>query len=328
METLYIVGNGFDMCHGLNTSYQSYGFFLKEKHYQIYDYLISYYGLPYLYDIDEKYYEWNYFESALADLEYENVLDENSDFLPNFASDEFRDGDWHAFQQVMEAVVDDLTTNLFNEFKNFILNVTFPDINPNDLLAIDNNSIFISFNYTDTLEQYYNVEEKNIFYIHNKAKSKDTLILGHGTNPDNFVLEEKKMPEGLSIEEQDEWHEQMADNYDYSYDSGRDELLGYFSKSFKYTEDIINKNSTFFSKLQNIKKVVVLGHSISEVDQSYFKKIMQSIENKKIIWTASYYGEKQSIFENMKAIGLNEDQINLITLDEIKIKNIINLKLF
>lgn len=328
METLYIIGNGFDMFHGLNTSYQSFGFFLKEKHSQIFDYLTDYYGLPYLDDVDEKYYEWNYFESALADLDYENVLDENSDYLPNPASDDFRDGDWHSFQQVMEALVEDLTTNLFDEFKKFVLNVKFPDINPNDLLDIDNNSTFISFNYTDTLEQYYNVQEKNIFYIHNKAKSNNNLILGHGTDPDNFIVEEKKMPEGLTIEEQYEWQEQMSDSFDFSYEQGRDEILGYFSKSFKYTDDIINQNSSFFNKLKNIKKVVVLGHSISEVDQLYFKKIIESIENKKIIWTASYYGEKKSIFENMKAIGLDEDQINLITLDEIKVKNNINLKLF
>ena len=119
METLYIIGNGFDICHGLDTRYQSFGFFLQEKHSPIFDYLTNYYGLPYLFNIDDKYYEWNYFETALADLDYESVLDENSDFLPNPASDDFRDRDWHAFQQVMEGVVDDLTTNLFKMFKEF-----------------------------------------------------------------------------------------------------------------------------------------------------------------------------------------------------------------
>lgn len=319
METLYIIGNGFDIYHGLNTKYQSFGFFLKNKYSQIYEYLTDYYSLPYLEDIERKYIEWSYFEKALADLDYESVLEDNSDFLPNVASDDFRDRDWHAFQQIMEGVVDDLTTNLFNQFKEFILNVTFPDINPKDLLKIDNNSIFISFNYTDTLEQYYNVPEKNIFYIHNKAKSNNALVLGHGTNPDNFKVEEEIMPESLSIEEQAEWAERMSDNFDFSYDQGRDELLSYFSKSFKYTEDIISQNQTFFNSLKNIKKVIVLGHSISDVDQPYFNKIINSINDKDIMWTASYYGEKKSIYENLKSIGLNDSQIKLITLEEIKI---------
>lgn len=328
METLYIIGNGFDMCHGLDTKYQSFGFFLKKRHSQIFDYLIDYYGLPYLEDIGKKYYEWNNFERALADLEHERVLADNSDYLPNVASDDFSDGDWHALQQVMESIVEDLTTNLFNEFKEFILDVKFPIIDSKDLLRVNKNSTFISFNYTDTLEQYYNVPPKNIFYIHNKAKSNDTLILGHGTNPDNFIVEEEKMPDGLSFEEQDEWRERMSDNYDFSYEQGRNEILGYFSKSFKYTEEIISKNKSFFDGLKDVKSVIVLGHSISDVDQAYFEKIMESIENKKIKWTASYFGEKQSIFENMRAIGLNDNQINLITLDEIKIGNDINYKLF
>ena len=50
MDTLYIIGNGFDLFHGLNTSYKSFGFYLKGKHSEIYDYLIEYYGLPYLED--------------------------------------------------------------------------------------------------------------------------------------------------------------------------------------------------------------------------------------------------------------------------------------
>lgn len=319
MKTLYIIGNGFDMYHGLDTKYQSFGFFLKEKYSQIYEYLTDYYGLPYLEDIGEKYIEWSYFESALADLDYETVLDDNSDYLANPASDDFRDADWHALQQVMKGVVDDLTENLFDAFKEFILQIKFPILTHKDSLKIDNTSVFISFNYTDTLEFYYNVPFRNILYIHNKAKSNEVLILGHGTDPDKFNVEEEKMPEGLSIEEQYEWQEHMSDNYDFSYEQGKDEILGYFSKSFKYTEDIIAKNKLFFDGLKNIEQVIVLGHSISDVDQPYFEKIIRSINNKDIMWTASYYGEKQSIYDNMKAIGLNDAQITLITLDEIKI---------
>ena len=55
---------------------------------------------------------------------------------------------------------------------------------------------------------------------------------------------------------------------------------------------------------------------------------MQSIEDKTITWTASYYGEKESIYENLIAIGLNDNQINLITLDEIKVKNDVKYKSF
>ncbi|MBP4141961.1 bacteriophage abortive infection AbiH family protein [Flavobacterium sp. P4023] len=328
MNTLYIIGNGFDLYHGLNTSYKSFGFYLKEKHSEIYDYLIDYYGLPYLDDPDINYYEWNSFESALADLNYESVLEDNSDYLPNPASDDFRDGDWHALEQVMEGLVNDLTINLFNEFKNFIRNVEFPIKDNNELLNIDKNSKFLSFNYTDTLERYYGISSNNILYIHNKALSNDILILGHGTNPESFVKVEEKMPNNLTIEEQQEWYERMSDNYDFSYDRGLDTILGYFNKSFKYTEDLINQNNNFFNNLNSIKKVVVLGQSVSDVDQPYFRKIIDSIEDKDIKWTSSYYGDKQPLYENLKSIGLHYEQIDFITLDEIRQEDKNQLKLF
>jgi hypothetical protein len=329
MDILYIIGNGFDMYHGLNTSYQSFGLYLKENHSDIYDNLIEYYYLPDLdSDDDEKYYEWACFEMALADLDYSRILDDNSDWLPNIASDDFRDRDWHSLQVVMEELVKDLTTNLLSAFKEFIIKVEFPDINPSDLLSIDSNAIYLSFNYTNTLEKYYNINPRNIFYIHNKALSNDALILGHGTDPINFDDNEDIPPEGLTEEEMYEWKENIADNYNYSYESGKQELMAYFTKTFKFTTDIINQNVLFFQKLKHIKKVFVLGQSVSEVDQPYFKKIIESIEDKTVNWDASYHGDKQPICDNMIAIGLNDEQINLFKMDEIKVKNDINYTLF
>lgn len=48
MKKLYIIGNGFDIHHGLNTSYQAFAFFLQDNYSKIHDYLVEDYGLPYL----------------------------------------------------------------------------------------------------------------------------------------------------------------------------------------------------------------------------------------------------------------------------------------
>lgn len=328
MKTLYIIGNGFDIAHGLETKYQSFGVFLKENYTQIYDYLIDYYGLPDIEDIEEIYYEWNYFESALADLDYENVLDDNSDYLPNVASDDFSDGDWHALQIEMEGIVDNLTQNLYDAFKVFIKNIDYPDIEDENLLNIKSKAFFINFNYTDTLEYYYNIDGSSILYIHNKADSKETLVLGHSTTPEKFDIEEEQMPEGLTNEEKSEWLDMKSDNYDFAYESGKQEILNYFKKSYKYTDSIIEENENYFNYLNDIQEVFVLGHSISHVDQPYFKKIIDSISNKNVKWTASYYNNPNSVREKLNEIGLRDEQIDLIKLDEIRIKNDINYKLF
>ena len=328
MSRLYIIGNGFDIYHGLDTKYQSFGFYLKNKHSQIFDYLIDYYGLPYLEDIEKKYYEWNYFESALADLDYENVLDDNSDYLPNIGSDDFSDGDWHALQQVMERVVDDLTINLCDTFKEFINEVVYPEIENNNLLKIDKDSCFINFNYTNTLESYYNIDPDSILYIHNKAQSDDRLILGHATDLEKFETVEEEMPEDLTDEEKAEWIEWQSDNYDFAYESGKQEILNYFKNSYKNTESIIEENSNFFNSLKDIQEIYVLGHSISEVDQPYFNKIIESIPNKEVKWIVSYYSNPDSIIEKLYEIGLKDEQFKLVTLDDFKIKNDSQLKLF
>ncbi|MBK7632982.1 MAG: hypothetical protein IPJ13_00915 [Saprospiraceae bacterium] len=39
----------------------------------------------------------------------------------------------------------------------------------NPLVNLDINGLFLSFNYTDTLERYYKISRENIEYIHNKA---------------------------------------------------------------------------------------------------------------------------------------------------------------
>lgn len=322
METLYIIGNGFDLYHGLDTKYQSFGMFLQDKHTELYDFLIEFYGLPYLDPDDEdSYYDplWADFENALAGLDFEYILDENSDYLPNIASDDFRDRDLHSFQQVMEDIVDNLTAKMYEVFKEFILNVKFPNDVNGIQLKIASDALFLNFNYTDTLERFYKVNDSRILYIHNKATSDDTLVLGHGTDPSEFKSKEEIQPDGLSDEEIYEWQQQMADNYDYSYNSGKEELLTYFSKSYKSTEEILQNNQTFFSNLKSIKNIIVLGHSISNIDQPYFRKILQSIENVNIVWSASYHGNKQPIKDNMNAFGLSDNQINLFTMDALKL---------
>jgi hypothetical protein len=46
MKTLYIIGNGFDIHHNLDTRYQSFANYLAENNSDVYDLLLNYYGLP------------------------------------------------------------------------------------------------------------------------------------------------------------------------------------------------------------------------------------------------------------------------------------------
>ncbi len=327
MKTLYIIGNGFDRYHGLDTRYQTFAFYLQDNYSTIYEYLINYYGLPDLDRDDEDCYNdplWADFEKALADLDFQTVLDDNTSLLPNFASDEFRDRDYHTYQIEMELIVDDLTKNLFKAFKEFILNLQFPASIDDRKLCLNKNALYLNFNYTDTLEKYYEISTENILYIHKKAKTENTdLVLGHGIDPDNFISEDPKPPEGLSDDAYEAWRQDMADNYDYSYETGKSELMSYFTKSFKQTEKIIEESSAFFKKIARVDKVIILGHSLSDVDKPYLSKVFNSIINKNSIWTVSYYSNPEKATHTQKLIdlGLHDNQINLIKIDKLRMNS-------
>ena len=324
MNTLYIIGNGFDRYHGLDTRYQSFALFLKSKHNCIYEMFTQYYGLP---DLDENdkasLYDplWADFENALAKLDFQSVLEDNTDYLANPSSPDFRDRDWNTYQIEMEMIVDKLTKDLYKAFKEFILAVEFPENIDNKILDFKNDSAFLNFNYTDTLEQYYFIKASRILYIHGKAKNPGSiLVLGHGREPSTFKEEVVKEPNGLSEEELKMWRDNMADEYDYSYELGKGELMSYFNGSFKSTQEIIQKNQAYFYDLKNVKEVFVLGHSVSEIDQPYFKSVIQGISDKKTTWTITYYSgsEHDSHLAKLIAVGLDKSQINLVKMETLK----------
>jgi hypothetical protein len=323
MKTLYIIGNGFDIYHRLDTRYQSFANYLEKNNNEVYELLIKYYGLP---DIksptltDDEYALWSRFEEALADLDYKSVLDDNLDLVASPGAEDFKDRDWHTFQVEMELIIADLTTTLIKEFNSFILNVDYSSKPKSLLISIEENSKFLNFNYTETLQKFYEIPDQDILYIHNKSDLNNCkLILGHGTDPVNFEETDEIKPQGLTDEQYEEWREQKADEYDYSYESAKQEILTYYTKAFKNTSSIIENNHQFFSGLGEIDKVIVLGHSISQVDIKYFETLKGSLQES-VVWYVSYFGdlEKEKHKQALLNLGIKEANFIQINIADLK----------
>ncbi|MBS1744079.1 MAG: bacteriophage abortive infection AbiH family protein [Bacteroidetes bacterium] len=321
-DTLYIIGNGFDLYHRLDTWYSSFGLFLKNNDNDIYEYFINYFGLPELDEDDEESLKdplWSQFEASLASLDVEEVISEYSEFAANPASEDFSDGDWDTIAVYVSQIRDDLTVKMLDLFKEFVRGVEYTPEDQLTLLNINPSALFFNFNYTKSLEKYYHVVQSKILYIHNSAESEDKLVLGHGMNPKEFERKENTPPEGLNDEELHEWREARSDAFDFSIERGRDELIQYFSNSFKATSVLIEKNQPFFNSLTNIKKVYVLGHSLGDVDAEYFKKIISSINNNQTKWFVSYHNPNEILEKRSKLLsyGLLEEQIEIMKINEI-----------
>ncbi|MFM2486952.1 bacteriophage abortive infection AbiH family protein [Celerinatantimonas yamalensis] len=321
MNKLYVIGNGFDLYHGLATSYLSFGVFLQKNNPNLYESMVCYYGLPSIENGHEQTpssYLWSEFEAALAYIDHESILEEYSDYIASPSSPDFRDRDWGSFQIEIERVVDELTVELFSAFKEFILGVDLSKVNESETLPLDINSLFLNFNYTDTLETVYEIENDNILYIHNQASYSNELILGHAIEPESFEEEEIRPPEGLSDEEYERWSDMMSDNFDHSFEMGKDEMLTYFYKSHKDTQTIISGNESFFSHLNNINEIYVLGHSLSEVDEPYFVKLFNSV-NTDTKWYVTYYSEEEKEGHKvvLEKLGIKESLTQLLKMHQL-----------
>lgn len=317
---LYITGNGFDLHHGLDTSYFSFGYFLRAHQYESYNNLVEFIGFT---DLPEKHTQmnrdehhlWSEFESSLAGLDTQVVLDAFTDYLPDLGNPDFSDREWHAFDIEMQRILDSLTDGISTQFASFIARVKYPALRVDNKLKICHNALFVNFNYTNTIERYYGIRRDKILYIHGNASlSGDRLVMGHGIDPKNFEEQPEEQPTDATEEELEQWRQHMSDNYDYAYESGKQTINRYFTHSFKNTEKVMADSQVFFSQLSTVNEVIIIGHSLSAIDMPYFAVIKQHVRPD-TAWTATWYldVERQQHFKALQSIGIASARIVPVT---------------
>jgi len=239
------------------------------------------------------------------------------DAMPSYSSDDFRDRDRYTFQIEMERILELLTTELYKAFREFILAVQLPHFDHSRSVNIDRDAVYLTFNYTDTLSQYYSIADENVLFIHGKAEEDDDeLILGHGVDPENFKEIPAEPPSGLSDEDLERWTEYQSDQYDYSFELGKDAINQYFSATFKGTEQIIKNNEDFFAKLGNIDEVYVLGHSLADVDLPYFQRLHQSVRPD-AKWVATFYDPDDEALHHYTLTKLGIANVAVVRMKQI-----------
>jgi hypothetical protein len=319
IKKLYVIGNGFDIHHKLDTRYSDFGDYLADNDEDLYNLLTEHIDFP-----DNESDLWSNFEANLANLNTDSILSLATNYLPNYGSDEFRDGDRYDFEYEMERYLRQLTSDLFEHFRDFIEAVKINEESIGEKIRLDRDALFLNFNYTSSLQNLYQIPAKNINYIHNAAHDKSSkIILGHGIDPNELLRKKSEPPPNLSDEELQDWKDQQADQYDYSFDRGEQTIMRYFKDSFKPTQEIIENNSGYFSSLNDITEIVVLGHSVSEVDINYFKKIAESTASD-CKWSISYFSNQDitRISAALGGIGIDNARINFIKISDLKINNI------
>ena len=272
-DTLYIIGNGFDLHHGLNTSYKNFRDNVVLKAPNLWKQLTDIYG-----DDVTKNMWWSDFEAKLADINYNHLL--NSD-----------NGVAMGGMKVQNFLTGQLPPLFGKWIKSINLNIV-----PENELDIDKDALFFTFNYSLVLEIIYEVNKDNIWHIHNSIEEVDKIIVGHDSDL-NTLISNYNLNRGNK-----QYNSWIVDN-----------IIPFAAEGAKDVEKRIADNMENFNKYSNIKHIISMGFSFNEIDMPYIKAIISSNTNKKNIdWTIYYHqeGEDDIIIEKLKKIGIKEIQIN------------------
>ena len=250
IKTLYVVGNGFDMHHGIKSSYWNYMKWLEANY-------------PELFKEIEQTFRGATEESWWAD--FENGL-EKVDWFYNInnttTKSEYQVGDVEIAGKKSSQRLLKLYDAIQVTFTQWVESLApqIKAVKPD--LDLDSAAMYLNFNYTNTLQDAYQVPDENVLHIHGNALRGDKVIIGHKSNGDQF-------------------HIMQAELVDYTSDTiNMARAIGRFRKP---TGKIIAEHQSFFDSLADVEQVTTCGFSFSSVDMPYVREIMKHIEDK-VIW--------------------------------------------
>lgn len=315
MDTLYILGNGFDIAHELPTRYWDFRQFLVRKNWEFLERFEELYGV---YPIDRndpytnvKVWEdcikqrlWGALEEKMAQLDIESLLDISDSIVEQMDLD---GGNWGIEDTMNEYWKKEFSfISLLPQYVyEWIESIDLSDVTPmSSRLLRRNGAKFLTLNYTATLEECYQVDPDDILHIHGALKkySEYGPILGHGYK------------KGV------EKHRQKADEADYYFDEGRksieNAIVNIFSNTIKDTDSLIREHRGYFETLDSIDEVVILGLSYSDVDIPYLLEVKRYVKSE-AKWTLYYHSLKdhEKLNEIIKRLEIDQSLVKYLHSD-------------
>ena len=293
-KTLFIIGNGFDLYHGVQSRYEDFHKWLMVNR------------------------DWNRFRSIeqhFREVDLWSNLEEN---LGTFDSEECGE-DWSIAtplgifvngQLICTAreVNEDFDEKL-HEWREEMLRglaewvkTLRPAGGCPKLPIVSADARYLNFNYTRTLEDHYGIDPCQIRHIHGVAGlSWDSLHLGHDFEVEDPLDEDEKdyNPEVL-VEDRVTPVQQLNDHV---------------RKWRKPVQELIQRNADFWECLRDVSKVIVLGFSFGRVDEPYIRKIAEVVRQD-AVWRCSWYGKGEDVKIGKILTSVGVRSVELFRLDD------------
>jgi hypothetical protein len=242
-DTLFIIGNGFDMAHGIKSSYWDFRNWLIAHRY--WDDVMN---LEKLFPITDGGINmlWKDFEEAIGKYDPQKIHNEFFQGVDNGFSKDVQVRVAERIKPFIKKIPSYMKEWAENMEGMYSITKVYKGLEPSFK--------YLTFNYTLVLENLYLIPRNNVLHIHGSIHD-DKIIVGH----DN-----KKDPnEGY----------QYYSNVEIS----KRNIVELMNTNVKPIDDLISKNQDFFSSIYNVKKIVVVGHSLSRVDMPYFYKVADRV---------------------------------------------------
>lgn len=250
MATLYVIGNGFDLHFGLKTAPQHFQDILMGK--KIYNEIDNAYDILNTYGVN-----WSEYEQSLAELDLDEIENQNL-IMPDYLSDHESDRDsgilnmqmyTNSISQAISSALSDMVQDANKEVQRRSLMGECYSLFLKD-------DVVLSFNYTSTIELLFELPEGiPILHIHGFYDANQPLIFGYKFGKENY---KRKMKSN-------------AEDGDYYVDQQRETIYKFYESQKK---DIQMKTlENFLYSCNAIDQIVVLGHSMGQVDSDYMECI-------------------------------------------------------
>ena len=294
-ESLVIIGNGFDLMHGVESSCWDFQKTIG-KNSRFRSYMETYLDTSDL---------WSNLEESLGKLNYSMFLNpDNVDMcLDNFVAynPDAQAADFFAAVETSILPTFEIPRELKQRFKKWIKTlVVQSDNRPFSMLHGDYK--VLSFNYTEFIETLYGAKSNNVCYIHGCRKNRNNgksseLILGHRPGMEEEQWDKVKLK---PFKFKDPYKRYIMES---ALETAAREAAWYEEETTKKCSDIIKKHRSFFDELTTIKSIFVIGHSLSEVDYPYFEEICKKTNAK---WYIGYH-----TLDDLKRLLSFADKMNL-----------------
>lgn len=289
-KRLYIIGNGFDLHHGINSDFKGFEMWLLEQR-----------QLGGCYDVEEvqRYFKcenlWSDFEEKLGSINY-------SEFVEDFACGIFPSDPADTLRCKVEESLSDWHKVFWDSLPDWLKQLS--PANPDKKIDIDiSEAVFINFNYTETLEEVYGVPSSKVLHIHGKlGDPPEKLLLGHG----GLIAHTKNPFLDNSIEDPSNPNEQLE--IEVAIRSAKSMI----SKWEKPVQENLEKYTEFFSSLSGIKEIYAYGFSFSDIDWPYIRTIL-AYTPKQVTKIAGYHRTRDIV----RAKRFFGDDVTLVRLNDI-----------